>query len=121
VIAIASLAMVASSRHDDQRHDQQGVLGSGCRDFIADVAGVLGTDPGSWVFGVLESGGSLGQTFDEAIHDRLVGARGSLLRTQYTQPRLDSDLLTLDGLIQRSHSTPCSEPSGEVTPASRGR
>jgi hypothetical protein len=118
VIAITSLAsIVATSRHDDQQHDQPAVLASGCRDFIATVAEAFGTDPGTWVLGVLDSGGGLGQTLDDAIHDRLVGVRGSLLQTQYTDPRLEADLRTLDALIQRSLSTPCSKPLDDVTPA----
>jgi hypothetical protein len=115
LIAITALAsFLVRSPHNDASAVSSAGLGAGCGDFVATVASALQTDPGAWILGVVDSGGRLAKTLDQTIHDRLVGARASVLYTQYTLPDLEADLRTLDTLIQRSLSKPCSAPVGTV-------
>ncbi len=57
---------------------------------------------------MLDSGGQVGQTLDQAILDRLVMVRNIVQRTSSADPQRAIDLDALNALIAEAGSQPCS-------------
>lgn len=81
---------------------------SPCRNLIFAAARVLGGDPTSWLVSMLDSGGQVGQTLDQAILDRLVMIRTIVQRTDSADPQRTIDLDSLNEVIADAESQPCS-------------
>lgn len=81
---------------------------SPCRNLIFGAARVLGGDPTGWVVSLIDGGGQVGQTIDQAIHDRLDMVRTIVMRTQSADPQRTVDLDALNALIADAASQPCS-------------
>jgi len=81
---------------------------SPCRGLLFAASRLLSGEPTSWIISLIDSGGLIGQTIDQAIHDRLVQVQRILRGTNSANAQRTIDLESLNELIAHAATQPCS-------------